>query len=103
VLSVADSLLTIIPFLFGPTIGAFIMTAATEGRPGPRRLLASYARWRVKPIGYPFAAIGISLVYTLGILVVPGAVTSDGTAKIHNLLFYHQVVFVGRGKLTVML
>ena len=33
--------------LAGPTLSAFIMTAATEGRKGVRRLLGRFVLWRV--------------------------------------------------------
>ena len=56
----------------GPTLAAFIMTGITEGRAGIRRLLRRIVLWRVGLRWYLFAFIGVSLVITLGFILVGG-------------------------------
>jgi membrane protease YdiL (CAAX protease family) len=65
-----------IGIFLGPTLAAFIMTAATEGRAGIRRLLRRIVLWRVGLGWYLFAFIGVPLVMTLGTIIVPGGLAS---------------------------
>jgi membrane protease YdiL (CAAX protease family) len=58
---------------FGPTVGAFVMTALTEGRAGVVRLLRRYVQWRVGIQWYLFVLLGIPVIILLGTIVVPGA------------------------------
>ncbi len=58
--------------IFGPTLAAFTMTGITEGRVGIHRLLRGYVLWRVGLRWYLFAFIGVSLVITLGMIIVGG-------------------------------
>jgi hypothetical protein len=51
-------------FLAGPTLAAFIMTAATESRAGVRRLLSRLVLWRVSLRWYPFALVRTLLLGT---------------------------------------
>src|SRR5256885_14309373 len=60
----------------GPTIGAFAVTAIVAGRAGVRRLLGSIVRWRVSPIWYALALLGLPLLYVASIALVPGATAS---------------------------
>jgi membrane protease YdiL (CAAX protease family) len=60
----------------GPTVSALIMTSTTEGRAGIRRLLRRIVLWRVGLRWYLFAFIGVPLVMTLGMIIVPGALAS---------------------------
>jgi membrane protease YdiL (CAAX protease family) len=62
--------------LLGPSLSAFIMTAATEGRVGIRRLLRRIVLWRVGLRWYLFALVGVPMVMALGTLIVPGAMAS---------------------------
>ncbi len=48
--------------LLRPTLSGFIMTGATEGRAGIRRLLRRFVLWRVGLRWYLFALIGIPVV-----------------------------------------
>ena len=55
--------------IFGPTLAAIVVVAATEGRAGLGRFLRRYLEWRVAPIwwgvallGWPAAALLVSLV-----------------------------------------
>ena len=63
----------------GPFMSGFLMTAATEGRPGIGRLLRRFVLWRVGWQWYLFALIGIPVLLFLGYLCAPGAV-----AVLHN-------------------
>jgi uncharacterized protein len=61
---------------FGPSLAALVLTAATAGKPGLKRLLRRLVLWRV-PVGwYLFVLLGIPAIYVLGILLVPGALAS---------------------------
>jgi uncharacterized protein len=60
----------------GPTLAAFVMTGATEGRVGVRRLLHRIVLWRVGLRWYLFALIGVPVVMALGTLILPGGVAS---------------------------
>ena len=73
----------------GPTLAAFIMTGATEGRAGIRRLLRRCVLWRVRLRWYLFAFIGVPLVMTLGtIIVVPGGLASFQSLGLGYVLTY---------------
>jgi CAAX protease family protein len=60
----------------GPTLSAFIMTNAIEGKAGIKRLLRRYVLWRVKLRWYLFVLIVMPASEVLGALVVPGAAAS---------------------------
>ena len=60
----------------GPFLSAFIMTAITEGRAGIGRLLRRVVLWRVGLGWYLFALIGIPMILVLGVIVLPGALSS---------------------------
>jgi len=60
----------------GPTLAAFIMTGATEGREGVGRFLRRFVLWRVGLGWYLFALIGIPLILVLSVIVLPGALAS---------------------------
>ena len=63
----------IVAATFGPTVGAFVMTAVTEGRRGVLPLLRRYVQWRVGIRWYLFVLLGIPATVLLGTIVVPGA------------------------------
>jgi len=63
----------------GPLLSGFLMTAATEGKPGVRRLLRHFVLWRVGWQWYLFSLIAVPLFLFLGYLCVPGAI-----AVLHN-------------------
>lgn len=63
----------IVAATFGPTVGAFVMTAVNEGGEGVLRLLRRYVQWRVRIQWYLFVLVGIPLIILLGTIVVPGA------------------------------
>jgi uncharacterized protein len=62
----------VVPMIAGPTIGAFIMTAVAEGRPGVGGLLRRYALWRVDLAWYLLVLVGMPALLMLSIMIVPG-------------------------------
>lgn len=67
---------TQLPVLLGPTLAAFIMSYATEGKAGVQQLLKSYVQWCVGVGWYLFALVGIPLIYILGCVVLAAAISS---------------------------
>ena len=55
--------------LFGPALAASLVTAATEGRPGVRKLLSRLTVWRIGIVPYALA-IGVPLVIAVTTQVV---------------------------------
>jgi uncharacterized protein len=60
----------------GPFLAAFVMTGATEGREGVRRLLRRFVLWRVWLRWYLFAFVGIPVIALLSVVVLPGVLGS---------------------------
>jgi CAAX protease family protein len=70
----------------GPTLAAFIMTGATEGRAGIRRLMHRYVLWRVGFRWYLVVLLGPPVIILLATIVLPGALASFQTlAPLHPL------------------
>jgi uncharacterized protein len=65
----ATGLLLAAGILAGPTLSAIIVTAATEGRAGVRRLLGRLLLWRVGARWYLFALLGVPLIMLIGFVV----------------------------------
>ena len=63
----------------GPLLSGFLMTGATEGKPGIQRLLRRFVLWRVNWFWYLFVLIGVPVILFLGDLSLPGAL-----AILHN-------------------
>src|SRR5215204_5724595 len=57
----------------GPTLAAFIMTGAIEGRAGIRRLMHRYVLWRVGLRWYLVVLLGPPVIILLAPIVLPGA------------------------------
>ena len=57
---------------FGPAVSAFLVLAATSGKPGVLRLLRSIVHWRVGVRWYLMALLGLPILNFLAFLVVPG-------------------------------
>jgi uncharacterized protein len=75
--------------LLGPVLSGFIMTAATEGGPGIRRLLGRVVLWRVGLVWYLFTLVGLPLVMVLATIIVrPGALESFQTLAPLSVLPY---------------
>jgi membrane protease YdiL (CAAX protease family) len=65
----------------GPLLSGFLMTAATEGKPGVDRLRRRFVLWRVGWQWYLFALCGIPIITVIGFLTQPGA-----EATVHPIL-----------------
>lgn len=66
------------PFV-GPALAAYIMIRITEGKAGVLRLRHRIVQWRVSLPWYAQILLGVPALVLLGILVLPGALTSfDG-------------------------
>jgi uncharacterized protein len=80
-----------VALILGPTLSAFIMTGATEGKDGVRRLLRRIVLWRVGFGWYLFVLLGIPALVVLSTVVLPGALTSFDAAAIPSTLFLYVV------------
>ena len=60
----------------GPFLAAFVMTGATEGRAGVRRLLRRFVLWRVGLGWYLFVLVGVPALFVLSLIVLPGVLGS---------------------------
>jgi membrane protease YdiL (CAAX protease family) len=88
------------PRTFGPSVAALVVTAALAGKPGLKHLLRRLVLWRVHPGWYLFALLGVPAIFTLGILLVPGAWASftaptPATVLLLPVLFLVGLVFGG--------
>ncbi len=72
----------------GPTLSAFVMTGAIDGRPGVRRLLRRYVLWRVKLRWYLFILLVIPASEVFGALVLPGVAASYQPLTLSMVLAY---------------
>jgi CAAX protease family protein len=72
----------------GPTLSAFVMARATEGREGPKRLLRRYVQWRVQFRWYLFVLLVIPAGVLLGAIVLPGVLASYQPLTLGLLLGY---------------
>ena len=77
--------------VLGPTLSAFIMTGATEGREGVRRLLRRIVLWQVGLGWYLFVLLGIPAIIVLSTVVVPGALASFEASAVPSTLFLYVV------------
>ena len=78
----------------GPLLSGFLMTAATEGKPGIGRLLRRFILWRVGWQWYLFAIIGIPLIVFLGYLTLPGAVAALHPSFLQAASFFPLILIV---------
>ena len=85
--------LNLLGLMLGPTLSAFIMTGATEGRDGIRRLLRRIVLWRVRLRWYLFVFLGIPAIMLLSTVVMPGALASFDAVAVPSTL----VLFVVAG------
>jgi membrane protease YdiL (CAAX protease family) len=83
--------LNTVALILGPTLSAFIMTGATEGRGGVRRLLRRIVLWRVGFGWYLFVLLGIPAIIVLSTVVLPGALSSFDAAAVPTTLFLYVV------------
>lgn len=80
-----------VALVLGPTLSAFVVIGASEGREGVRRLLRRIVLWRVKLRWYAFALLGIPAVVLLSAAVMPGAIASFDWATVPSALFLYVV------------
>ena len=74
--------------LFGPSVAALIVTAATEGRAGVGRWLRRIVRWRVGVQWYLFVLLGLPAAMVIGTLLRPGALASFDISALPSVLAY---------------
>ncbi len=79
----------------GPTISAFIMTAATEGKAGVSRLLRRYVLWRVGVPWYLLVLIATPVLLLLSILILPGGTAIVRSLVVNYPLSYLVTMFLG--------
>jgi membrane protease YdiL (CAAX protease family) len=75
----------------GPLLSGFLMTAATEGKPGVGRLLRRLVLWRVGWRWYLFILVGLPVTLLLGYLVLPGAVTALHISAIPQITWLYPI------------
>jgi uncharacterized protein len=83
--------LNTVALILGPTLSAFVMTGATEGRGGVHRLLRRIVLWRVGFRWYLFVLLGIPALVVLSTVGLPGALSSFDAAAIPSTLFLYVV------------
>jgi membrane protease YdiL (CAAX protease family) len=72
--------IVVAPF-FGPTLGAFLLTGLSSGRPGIRALLRRYVLWRVGLRWYAVMLCGSFVVLLLGATMFFGLVPLDNFVR----------------------
>src|SRR5215218_6684702 len=88
--SISDYLNTV-ALIVGPTLSAFVMTGATEGREGVRGLLRRIVLWRVGLGWYLFVLLGIPAIIVLSTVGLPGALASFQASAVPSTLFLYAV------------
>jgi membrane protease YdiL (CAAX protease family) len=71
----------------GPTLGAFLVTAITDGKPGVRHLLRRYVQWHVGIQWYLLVLLGYPAVYLLATSIFLGATPVSALLHSWPLLF----------------
>jgi uncharacterized protein len=74
--------------LFGPSLAALVVTAATEGRAGVGHWLRRIVRWRVGVQWYLFVLLGLPAVMVLGTLLRPSALASFDISALPSVIAY---------------
>ena len=83
--------LNTVALIMGPTLSAFIMTGAIEGREGVGRLLHRIVLWRVGLGWYLFVLVGIPAIIVLSTVFLPGALASFQASAVPSTLFLYVV------------
>jgi membrane protease YdiL (CAAX protease family) len=81
------AVLFILSGLLGPTLSAIVMTGATEGKAGVRRLLRRYMLWRVGVQWWLLVLFGYVALYLLSAVPALGAAPLSALAQKWPLLF----------------
>jgi membrane protease YdiL (CAAX protease family) len=71
----------------GPFLAAFLVTAATSGREGVRRLVGRILQWRVGVQWYLLVVLGYPLVWLVGLAPVMGVATVTALVEHWQLFF----------------
>jgi membrane protease YdiL (CAAX protease family) len=101
VISLSDDVVRLLAIagLLGPILSGFIMTAATEGRPGIGRLLRRMVCCRVGVRWYLFALLGLPAAMALSTFIRPGALESFDISARPSFLVYLRafisMIFIG--------
>jgi len=75
-------ILFILGAIAGPTLGAFLVTTALDGKEGRRKLFRRYGQWRVGLPWYLLAIFGAPMIYIIaGSIVLGGAPLADIAAN----------------------
>jgi len=77
--------------VLGPTLSAFVVTGAIEGREGVRRLLGRMVLWRVGFRWYLVVLVGTPAIVVLSTLAMPGALASFQAEAVPRVLFLYVV------------
>ncbi|MDD7939913.1 type II CAAX endopeptidase family protein [Actinomycetospora lutea] len=80
--------------LAGPTVAGLVMATVTGGRGGVRALLARLVLWRVPPVWYLVALVGVPVIMLLGTMVYAGTAPSSGALGGPSYLLSYLVSFV---------
>jgi len=83
--------LNTVALIVGPTLSAFVMTGATEGREGVRGLLRRIVLWRVGLWWYLFVLAGIPAIILLSTVFLPGTLASFEASAVPSTLFLYVV------------
>ena len=75
--------------VLGPTLSALVVTGASEGREGVRRLLGRIVLWRVGFRWYAFVLLGIPAIVLVSALVMPGALAAFDASAVPRVLFLY--------------
>jgi membrane protease YdiL (CAAX protease family) len=86
-----STLLNIAALVLGPTLSALVVTEASEGREGVRRLLHRIVLWRVGVRWYAFVLLGIPAIVLVSALVMPGALASFDASAVPSVMFLYVV------------
>ena len=86
-----STLLNLAALVLGPTLSAFVVTGASEGREGVRRLLRRIVLWRVSFRWYAFVLLGIPAIVLVSAVVMPGALASFDASAVPNVMFLYVV------------
>jgi membrane protease YdiL (CAAX protease family) len=73
--------------LAGPTLAAFLVTAATSGKAGVRQLLRRYVQWRVGIGWYLLALLSFPLVFLISASIFYDVTTLSNLFRQWSLLF----------------
>jgi CAAX protease family protein len=81
----------VVALIVGPTLSAFVVTRATDGREGVRSLLPRIVLWRVGLRWYLIVLLGIPSVMLVSAIVMPGALASFEASVVPSTLVLYVV------------